>query len=57
LYGFLDVADVATEGKTLKHTSDDLRQAILNFEELRAGYAGTRYAPMFDERYPVPSGS
>jgi hypothetical protein len=37
------------EGKTLKHTSDDLRQVVVNLDELRARYAGTRYAPMFDE--------
>jgi hypothetical protein len=34
---------------TLKNTGDDLRQAVLNFDELRTQYAGTRYEAMFDE--------
>jgi hypothetical protein len=37
------------DGATLKHTSDDLRQVVVNFEDLRRRYAGTPYAPMFDE--------
>jgi hypothetical protein len=37
------------EARTLKHTNDDLRQVILNFDELRSGYAGTPYEHMFDE--------
>jgi hypothetical protein len=36
-------------GGTLKNTGDDLRTAVLNFDELRRRYAGTRYEPMFDE--------
>lgn len=36
-------------GATLKNTSDDLRDAIVNFDELRTRYAGTRYEAMFDE--------
>jgi hypothetical protein len=28
---------------------NDLREAIVNFDELRARYAGTRYESMFDE--------
>jgi LPS sulfotransferase NodH len=46
---FLHVRPMPLEGRTLKHTSDDLRQVILNFDELRSGYAGTRYEKMFDE--------
>lgn len=46
---FLDVPERAMQGRTLKHTTDDLRQAITNYDELRARYAGARYAPMFDE--------
>lgn len=36
-------------GVTLKNTGDDLREAILNFDELRKRYGGTRYEAMFDE--------
>jgi len=36
-------------GATLKNTGDDLRRAILNFDELRSRYAGTKYESMFDE--------
>jgi LPS sulfotransferase NodH len=36
-------------GSTLKNTGDDLKTAILNFDDLRRRYAGTRYEPMFDE--------
>jgi len=50
---FLGLAPADAEGKTLKHTSDDLRQVILNFDELRQRYAGTRYASMFDENSPA----
>jgi hypothetical protein len=46
---FLKVRPVNLDGATLKHTNDDLRQAVVNFEDLRRLYAGTRYAPMFDE--------
>jgi hypothetical protein len=37
------------ESRTLKHTNDDLRQVILNFDELRSDYVGTPYECMFDE--------
>ena len=37
------------KGKTLKNTNDDLRNVILNFDELCATYAGTRYQEMFTE--------
>jgi hypothetical protein len=33
----------------MKNTSDDLREAILNFDELRDSYSGSRYAHQFDE--------
>jgi LPS sulfotransferase NodH len=46
---FLRVRAVPLEGRTLKQTNDDLRQVILNFDELRSGFVGTRYEPMFDE--------
>jgi hypothetical protein len=49
LFAFLKVRPMTLEGKTLKHTSDDLRDVILNFEGLRQLYQGTSYEPMFDE--------
>jgi hypothetical protein len=36
-------------GSTLKNTSDDLRESVSNFDELRGRYAGTEYEAMFDE--------
>jgi hypothetical protein len=32
-----------------KNTSDGLREAVANFDELRSRYVGTRYEAMFDE--------
>ncbi len=49
IYNKLDVPYVKTTGKTLKNTSDNLKESILNFEELKSAYAGTKYEPMFDE--------
>jgi hypothetical protein len=47
--GFLNGGDRPNRGTTLKNTGDDLREAILNFDQLRALYAGSRYESMFDE--------
>jgi LPS sulfotransferase NodH len=46
---FLNGSKRRLPGATLKNTGDDLRQAILNFDELRKRYVGTRYESMFDE--------
>ena len=46
---FLTGATQASSGATLKNTQDDLRKAIVNFDQLRARYAGTPYESMFDE--------
>ena len=46
---FLTGKSQRLQGATLKNTSDDLKTAVLNFDELRKRYAGTRYEPMFDE--------
>lgn len=46
---FLGVGADSTPGATLKNTRDDLRQAIVNFDQLRTRYSGTPYEPMFDE--------
>jgi hypothetical protein len=47
-FSFLGVAPTATAGRTLKATSDDLRSAVANLDELRA-VVGAEYAAMFDE--------
>jgi hypothetical protein len=52
-FRFLGVGSVATRGRTLKSTSDDLAEALVNFDELRARYSGTRYEAMFDEGRPA----
>lgn len=49
VFDFLGVEPRKVEGEARKATSDDLREALANFEELRARYEGTRYEPMFDE--------
>lgn len=49
VFDFIRVRPKPVHGKTLKNTSDDLREVILNYEEIRARYAGTHYQPMFDE--------
>ncbi len=49
LLAFLGLPPAPLEAATLKNTSDDLRDVITNFTELRARYVGTRYEPMFDE--------
>ena len=49
VFGFLGVPFQPVKGKTKKHTSDDLRDVVLNFDQLRADYAGTPYEAMFDE--------
>ena len=49
VFKFLHLPYLKLEGKTLKNTSDNLRDVVVNFEELRACYAGTRYEAMFDE--------
>jgi hypothetical protein len=51
---FLGARHQALPGATLKNTGDDLREAILNFDELRDRYTGTRYEAMFDE-VPTPA--
>ena len=45
---FLGVEPLELQGRSVKATSDDLREAISNFDELRA-VAGDMYHPMFDE--------
>ena len=47
-YNFLGLPFKQTQGKCLKNTSDDLREVIINFDELRSRYIGTPYESMFD---------
>lgn len=49
IYSFLDVNSYAPAEKVFKATSDDLRDALSNHDQLRARYAGTVYEPLFDE--------
>ena len=49
VFAFLKVRPMVLEGKTLKNTSDDLRDVVLNFDVLKQAYQGTVYEPMFDE--------
>jgi LPS sulfotransferase NodH len=49
VFNFLRVPAKQVQEKTLKNTSDDLRQVILNFEQLRDQYRGTPYYEMFTE--------
>ena len=46
---FLGVDHEPLEAGTKKNTSDDLREVIENFEELKTAFAGTPYEAMFDE--------
>lgn len=54
---FLQVDRHPLRGKTLKNTQDDLRRALLNFDELRLKYTGTPFHSMFDEVVPTDGGS
>ena len=47
-YAWLGLDFIPSEDVHVKHTSDDLREAIPNFEELRAQYRGTAYYSMFE---------
>jgi len=49
IFEFLGVEADRVRGTCLKNTSDDLRLAVANFDELRDRYRGTRYEEMFDE--------
>jgi LPS sulfotransferase NodH len=49
IFAFLNIPSKPVQEKTLKNTSDDLRDAVLNFDQLRSQYAGTIYESMFDE--------
>jgi hypothetical protein len=46
---FLRVPAVPVQGRSKKNTSDDLRDVVENFDELRSKYIDTPYGRMFDE--------
>jgi hypothetical protein len=46
---FLGVEFHAMQPKIHKHTGDDLRDVLTNYDDLRRRYADTQYAAMFDE--------
>jgi len=46
---FLGVPVRALTSNTRKNTTDNLEEALVNFDELRAHYAGTPYEAMFGE--------
>jgi hypothetical protein len=49
VFSFLGVRFEPVQGRSIKNTSDDLREAVANFDELRSHYVGTLYEQMFDE--------
>jgi LPS sulfotransferase NodH len=49
IFDFIGVNYAPVKGKTIKNTTDNLREAILNFDELRGKYNGTDFELMFDE--------
>ena len=49
IFSFLKIPNKSVQEKTIKNTSDDLREVVLNFDELRAQYVGTPYLEQFDE--------
>ena len=49
VFSFLGVRFEPVQGGAIKNTSDDLREAVSNFDELRSHYVGTPYGQMFDE--------
>ena len=48
VFDFLGVEDVPLGSDFKKNTSDDLREAIPNYDELAEHYAGTRFEKMFE---------
>ena len=49
IFDFLEVDPQPMESKLVKNTSDNLRDVLTNFDELRMLYAGTKFEKMFDE--------
>ena len=49
VFAFLGVKHIEVDGSPLKTTSDDLRDVIINFDDLRSRYIGTEFEWMFSE--------
>ena len=49
IFDFLEVEPRDLESPVLRNEPGDLRDALVNFDELRARYRGTPFEPMFDE--------
>jgi hypothetical protein len=49
VFSFLRVNTRPVQAVTKKNTHDNLREVILNFDEVRANYVNTKYEHMFDE--------
>lgn len=49
IFAFLEVQSHPLEASCIKNTNDNLREEILNFDDLRSCYVGTPYEEMFDE--------
>jgi hypothetical protein len=49
VFSFLEIRFEPVQGGSIKNTSDDLREAVSTFDELRSDYIGTPYEQMFDE--------
>jgi LPS sulfotransferase NodH len=50
VFEFLGARPLPLKCEVLKNTDDNLRNAILNFDELKKHYANTEFEPMFEER-------
>lgn len=57
VFGFLNVPYVPVQGSTIKNTSDDLREALANFDGLKAHYTGTPLRSYVQRLPAAPRGS
>ena len=48
IFDFLGVDHLSVQAKTRKNTSDDLRAAVENFDELYSAYMDSKYKSMFE---------
>jgi LPS sulfotransferase NodH len=49
IFSFLGLESRIIKGRAIKATSDNLRDAVENFDALKSRYEGTRYESMFEE--------
>jgi len=49
IFDFFGVKPRRTTSNMVKHTHEDLKKVILNFEEIKKSYLNTEYETMFDE--------